>query len=389
MMLHEEIYQVLTQIAAYNGIVDKNQLASKIQETFQLNKDGKLFYNDVFAIRFSQAKQKKMGNTVLALSKLKKYDDRPVIVCIVTPTVNYCCLVNTTFLKKISHSSQALTLTNIKGSFNGSDIMMEFAGLANEPQNFEQLWSYHQERTFTENLERLVENTNGIIGRNHRLIIDESVKQQILQSVERTQQFFNSKDVQQLMAEFEQRIISMQQEIRIATQTIDNVNVRGRVIEFLITEENSQLKKQIIQALHQKQALPEFKTENQLADFACHYDNFEIAVDIKSKVLTYESNPKAYNVDKLLHFLSQENSVYLILLVGIAESGDIILRLCSIFDQRLLPPQTRIIAHWAGRSSRGVAQFLGSGLSKIIQDEPKVKINRQMAQQYLENLIAL
>lgn len=191
------------------------------------------------------------------------------------------------------------------------------------------------------------------------------------------------------MIELQQRVDGMQREIHLATQKIDNVNIRGRVIEFLITEEDSSLKRQMIQALHQEQALPEFKTENQLADFACKYADFKIAVDIKSKVLTHESNPKGYNVDKLLQFLSQKNSVYLVLLVGIAESGEITLRLCSIFDQRLLPPNTRIIAHWAGRLSRGVAQFIGSGLAEILHDDEKIQIDPKTAHQYLENLIAL
>jgi len=35
---------------------------------------------------------------------------------------------NTTFLKKISHSSHELRTDNIKGSFNGSDIMVVYEG---------------------------------------------------------------------------------------------------------------------------------------------------------------------------------------------------------------------------------------------------------------------
>ena len=66
-----------------------------------------------------------MSNTVLSLSALQKYDDKPFIVCIVTPDTNYMMLANSTFLKKISHSSQELRVDNIRGSFNGSDIMIE------------------------------------------------------------------------------------------------------------------------------------------------------------------------------------------------------------------------------------------------------------------------
>lgn len=188
----EAIEQLNEIIKLHNGIADKNQLIQAVRQKFQLKEDGKLFYNDAFAIRFSQSKQKNMKNTVLALSKLEKYDAKPVIVCVVTPTMNYCCLVNTTFLKKISHSSQALRIDNIKGSFNGPDIIMNFEGISNELQNFVQLWKYHQERTFEENLERLVESTNGILGRERSIKIDDAMKKQILQTVERTQEFFKS-----------------------------------------------------------------------------------------------------------------------------------------------------------------------------------------------------
>ena len=71
------------------------------------------------------------------------------------------CL-QTQLLRKISHSSQELRVDNIKGSFNGSDIMRDFMGVSNEPDNFEFLFTSHRNYTFEENLERLVEATNNI-----------------------------------------------------------------------------------------------------------------------------------------------------------------------------------------------------------------------------------
>ncbi len=62
-------------------------------------------------------------------------------------------LANTTFLKKISHSSKELRLDNIKGSFNGGDIMTEIASLKNEPPAFESLFAYHSGLPFQDNLE--------------------------------------------------------------------------------------------------------------------------------------------------------------------------------------------------------------------------------------------
>ena len=64
--------------------------------------------------------------------------------------------------EKISHSSQALRQDNIRGSFNGSDIMRNFEGVENIPENFESLFHSHENYTFEENLVRLVEATNQI-----------------------------------------------------------------------------------------------------------------------------------------------------------------------------------------------------------------------------------
>ena len=95
-------------IGERDGINDKAALAKEVVAEFGLTKDRSIFYCADFAVRFSASAKVNFGNTVLSLSNLKKVDDRPVIVCLVTPTVNHCFLANTTLLKKISHSSQEL-----------------------------------------------------------------------------------------------------------------------------------------------------------------------------------------------------------------------------------------------------------------------------------------
>ena len=79
-----------------------------------------------------------------------------------TPLKNYLYLANTSFLKKISHSSQQLRENNIRGSFNGSDIVRHFEGIANSPENFDRLFNIHAGVGFEGNLVRLVEATNNI-----------------------------------------------------------------------------------------------------------------------------------------------------------------------------------------------------------------------------------
>lgn len=119
-----------------NGINNKKQLSDLVIQEFSCVKDRSVFYTDFFAIRFSQAKTSNLGNTILSLSALQKYDHLPFIVCVVTPSKNYLFLSNTTFLSKISHSSQQLRVDNIKGSFNGTDIIREVDNIKNSPENF-------------------------------------------------------------------------------------------------------------------------------------------------------------------------------------------------------------------------------------------------------------
>ncbi len=126
--------QLAAFVSSKDGIADKSRLSFAVQQEFSLTKDRSVFYCEWFAIRFCSAASKNFSNTVLALSVLHKYDAIPFIVCLVTPCQNYLMLANATFLKKISHSSQELRRDNIKGSFNGSDIMRDFEGVKIVPR---------------------------------------------------------------------------------------------------------------------------------------------------------------------------------------------------------------------------------------------------------------
>jgi len=91
-------------------------------------------------------------------------------------------LANTTFLNKISHSSKKLRIDNIRGSFNGSDIIRTFDGIQNSPRNFDQLFGIHMEFTWEENIERLVYQTNAIVPMGIRFEPSEQEKQNILEA---------------------------------------------------------------------------------------------------------------------------------------------------------------------------------------------------------------
>ena len=381
------INELIKDIKNLNGVSNKQTVISEIQKKFSLVKDRSVFYCDDFAIRFSQSKSKNMANTVLSLSKLQKYDDRPFIVCIVSSRENYLLLANTTFLKRISHSSMQLREDNIKGSFNGSDILTMFNGIKNSPENFEELFSIHKEYSFENNLKRLVESTNNIVGKNQRFLVNNDNIKMLENSVDRAVSFANSNDYLYLKNDLDNRVKKVQNEIAIA-MLIDNVNIRGRVVEYLITNDGSSLKEQIINSLNNSQPLPNFTTKDGLGDYEKNFDLFCTQTDIKTKVMYLSGNPKAYNIDKLLEFLSVDKSVYLIYLLGMDENKKMVSRLCSIYDENLIDG-TNIYNHWAGRATRGVTQFIGKKLENILKNQEKTQIDIRKAKEFLKKLIEI
>ena len=378
--------RLITFIQSLNGIADKNMLAEAVKKEFMLTQDRKVYSCDDFALRFSKSESKRMSNTVLSLSALQKYEDKPFVVCIVSSHTNYLLLANSTFLKKISHSSKELRIDNIKGSFNGGDIMMEYDSVENSPENFERLYAFHLGLTFQDNLERLVESTNGIVGRIPKYVVTDSIRDQIMEAIPRALSFIASPEYQDLKADLDSRVSKVQGEIAIAA-FIDNVNVRGRIIEYLITDNGSSLKTRIIDALNNKKPLPEFKTEDKLGDYSKEYPSFYTETDIKTKVLFLDGNPKAYNIDKLLEFLASQKAVYMIYLLGVDEDGHIVARLCSSLDERLIAA-TNIQHHWAGRNTRGVTQFVGHALKEILDAPNGSVIDEEKAKRFIDELIS-
>ena len=250
---------------------------------------------------------------MLSLSNLKKVDHLPFMVCLVTPSKNHVFLANTTMLRKISHSSQQLRVNNIKGSFNGSDILREFNGIQNVPANIERLFNIHAGIGFDGNLDRLVEETNNISPTGHKYAVSPISRASIMKAPERAIRFVASPDAATLKQELDEKVERHRNEIILAA-LIENINVRGRIIEYLIAGEDEVLRQEIVLALQSKGAgkgIPAFKTENALGDYQRVFEEFFTETDVKTKIMILSSNPKAYNLDKLLEFLSREKSVFM------------------------------------------------------------------------------
>jgi hypothetical protein len=374
-------------IKSHDGIGNKAKLTGLSVNQFNLTKDRSAYYCNSFAVRFSQSSSGGFSNTVLSLSKLQKYDNIPFLVCLVTETENKLFIANTTFLTKVSHSSQTLTLYNIKGSFNGSDIIKEFEGVTNSRDNINKLYAIHAEIGFEGNLPRLVEATTNISPTGKRFEIGETEKENIERSVQRAIEFCSIPDFTILKNELDKKVKQYENEILIASH-IENVNIRGRIIEYFIAGDDENLKAQLVSDITEEyNKLPAFKTENTLGDYVRVFDNHHTETDVKTKVVLLNSNPKAYNIDKFLEFHNRSNTVFLFYFIGIDAEKIFNNILISVFQKDLLK-STILLRHWAGRNSRGVTQFEGSTIQKLLEI-PSTIIDEKIAKEFIQKLYDL
>lgn len=366
---------------------DKTAVKKAIQDNFSLVSDRSVFYCKYFAVRISYTKTTSFSNTVLSLSHLQRYDHIPFFVVLVSGiNSNRIFLANTTFLSKISQSSQQLSMTNIKGSFNGSDIIRTYQNIENNAQNFEKLFAFHQGFTWEDNLERLVEATSQIVPTGKKYEITNETKTLIYSSVERAQKFINSDNFTVLKKDLDSRVKKSSDSILVASH-IENVNIRGRLIEALVTSNDEKRKNLMQQLAKEEDNLPVYDTKNGLGDYHVKFNNGDTYTDIKTKVVYLSSNPKAYNIDKFLETMAESNTIFFIYLIGIDDSGIMNTVLCSVYHDELTETTVKQF-HWAGRNSRGVTQFVGETLDQILRQKNFTnKITLQKAQRFLDNLI--
>ncbi|OGY51249.1 MAG: hypothetical protein A3J59_02740 [Candidatus Buchananbacteria bacterium RIFCSPHIGHO2_02_FULL_56_16] len=386
-MMHKDLVSFIKFIKTKDGIGNKSSLISEVQKKFKLTKDRSVYYSKHFSVRFSYSTSSGFSNTIISLSNLQKYDDQPFFVCLVTPLKNILYLANTTFLQKISHSSQRLRIDNIRGSINGSDITKKFGDLANSPENFDKLFSIHAELGFDGNLARLVEATTNISPSGKKFKVSTAARVAIKKAPERAMDFVQSKDYMRLKAELDAKVDKYRNEILIAG-FIENVNIRGRIIEYLIVGDDEKLRDGLVKALHDgSNVIPGFRTKNGLADYIRTFNRYDTATDVKTKIMVLSSNPKGYNIDKLLEFLATDKSVFMFYFIGITPNKIVDKILISMFQVNLLR-STILLKHWAGRNSRGVTQFEGETIHKLILS-PNNKIDKAASGKFLITLIEL
>ncbi|HBC20616.1 MAG TPA: hypothetical protein DC009_00600 [Porphyromonadaceae bacterium] len=377
-----------------NGNAPKHVKLALVEDAvarFVLAKDRSVYHNQSFAVRFcySKGKSSSFSNTVLSLSALEKYDHIPFFVVLVRRNAdNLILLANTTFLRKISHSSQYLRQDNIVGSFNGSDIMRQAYGVSNSPEHFDYLFDAHRGLDWQDNLARLVEETNRITPQQEAFIPTEEELQKIHGSVDLAMRFVLSDDFQTVRKDLESRCSKCRNEIMIASH-IENVNIRGRLIESLITADES-IRAALAQNLkNAENLLPTYDSRNGLGDYVVSFNTGTAYVDIKTKIVYLSSNPKAYNIDKFLRQISDGNSLLLFFFIGIDETGVFNTALCSVYHDQLLHASIRQCL-WSGRGSRGTIQFNGKAIDEILaQRNFQNNINKPASVKFIDALLEI
>lgn len=380
------IKDFLAFIEANKNTNNKAQLTKSCVDSFKLIQDRKVFHNDSFAVRFCYSKKGSFSNTVLSLSALEKYDKIPFFVVLVKGNAdNTVYLANSTFLSKISHSSKKLSLTNIRGSFNGSDIMKKFANLENVPANFGDLFAMHIGLDWQDNLQRLVESSSEIKPTTIKFTPTEHELCNIQKSVDRAQKFVESEDYDTLLQDLNQRCENVKEAIVVAGH-IENINIRGRLIEALITACKEERARLLSELSFIEQELPTYDTRNGLGDYVRLFPKTDTYTDIKTKVVYLNSNPKMYNIDKFLRCMAEDKSVFMFFFIGIDKDGISKTALCSVYHPTLIDSM-QLQFHWAGRSTRGVAQASGRAINSILTSDDCRLIDKDRANGFLAKLI--
>ena len=124
--------------------------------------------------------------------------------------------------------------------------------------------------------------------------------------------FVTSSEYDELKSDLDKKVEKYRNEILIAG-FIENINIRGRVIEYLIAGEDDELRDNLVKELHNDdKKISRFGTKNTLGDYTKIFDKYHTATDVKTKIMILKSNPKAYNIDKILEFIERKERLYVL-----------------------------------------------------------------------------
>lgn len=342
-----------------NNISDKNIVRDKSIQIFNLNKDRTTYYNNEFAVVFSFTSNiNHYSNVIISLNKIKKYDNIPFFNAVITNNENHLFLINSSFIKKISHSSKNLSLTHICGSILGTDII--------KTENIED-YNEHLQNTWENNFIRIYNNTKNIVPKYSKKIFDKNEINNIFQSIDYAENFYkNSYFTIQSQLDEQLKFINNNYNTILSKIKNKDSNTRGKIIqEIFITQSLDPL----FNTFYSSNGLDDYKIDNYYIDIKTHFEG-------------NPSNPKLYNIDKLLSFYSNNPSkifcIYIICLNDKCATG----LLYSVYDENILN-NILITNAWSGINSRGTTQIK---INNIINNKIK-NINTEQAKLFLEEII--
>ena len=103
--------------------------------------------------------------------------------------------------------------------------------------------------------------------------------------------------------------------------------------------------------------------------------------------ICFHLNISLLNIDKFLKCMGNEKSVFMFFFVGIDETGIVNTVLASVFHDKL-QNTTLLQHHWAGRGTRGAAQFNGKTINELLYDgQFENNINDNESKSFLQKLL--
>lgn len=136
------------------------------------------------------------------------------------------------------------------------------------------------------------------------------------------------------------------------------------------------------------------KTERQISEFQSANKKLVSTIDsLRNECCTLVANQKTdkselvNSIDKFLKCMGNEKSVFMFFFVGIDETGIVNTVLASVFHDKL-QNTTLLQHHWAGRGTRGTAQFNGKTINELLYDEQfENNINDNESKSFLQKLL--
>lgn len=363
----KEIIDRIIEFKQTNPSAVKQDVSNFLLQNFDVEQKRSVITSEAFTIRICEVNGKFFPNVVLSLKTLLNYDHLPFIVCAVTPETVFFRLANTSFLKKISHSSKNLTSNNICGSFLGTDIVTVYNSKENSPKNFLQLFSLHRKNNKQETLRKIIRETKHIQSKTSKFVVTPSSRKIILDAPNRFAKLLKSQEWSEVEEKYKLDVKNNGAEI-LKLANLENNKIRGREIEKLLTS------KQI---------------DHDIGDIEVILsDNTILIIDIKSRLKHLSSAPKAYNIDKFLELLTHDKQAFAFPFIAIDIENEVIeTKLIQPFDPIVIE-STKIRHHWAGRHMRGATQ-LTSKVKKIFDKDFEQTVSKSKAVNMLKKFIKL